>query len=183
MTFDEYYTAALRTLIPKGLSFDLNHSILGLTTEIGEFATLVKRNVIYGKPFDEAMLTHAREELGDILWYVPCGMQALGTRELFPLREVKSELAGCVRVMVMALGRLTTKVSAFEVDAWTAGIVSEYGFIVGAVQRAAVLLNLGAMSDIYEGNIAKLRLRYPDKFTAELAEARLDKGGADARSS
>lgn len=32
-------------------------------------------------------------------------------------------------------------------------------------------------------NIAKLRIRYPDKFTQEAAEARADKGGVDARGS
>ena len=52
------------------------HAILGLTTEVGEFADAYKRFVYYGAPLDRL---NAIEELGDILWYVAIAASTLDT--------------------------------------------------------------------------------------------------------
>lgn len=75
-TFKEYQTAALRTA-PSGVGkeHDLLHACLGLVTEAGEIADAIKKHHAYGKPLD---LTNLREELGDIMWYIPLMCRALG---------------------------------------------------------------------------------------------------------
>lgn len=54
----------------------LLHSAMGAVTEAGELMDALKRLVIYGKPLD---ITNIKEELGDILWYIAIGCDALDT--------------------------------------------------------------------------------------------------------
>ena len=51
------------------------HSMLGITTEAGEFTDAIKKHLLYGKPLDYVNL---KEEFGDILWYISIGLKALG---------------------------------------------------------------------------------------------------------
>jgi NTP pyrophosphatase (non-canonical NTP hydrolase) len=189
MNFQQYYDEALRTHVPRGFAFDMNHSILGLTTEIGEVATLVKRNVVYGKVWDDELREFAKEELGDILWYIPCGLQAIGYHNDHSWFEnawqvARGDTSSCIRGMVYRTGSLIAAANSFEYDnTCKSRMEAAYLDICGSVARLAELLLLGTMSDVMEANIAKLRKRYPEKFTPELAEARLDKGGASARES
>ena len=120
MDFREYQTLALRTEKPLATpALRSMHAALGLTTEVGEYTTEVKRMVIYEKPLDEDRRAHMAEELGDIMWYMAIAADALG----LPLEG------------------------------------------------------------ICQANIAKLQARFPDAYSNEAAEARADKGGADARNS
>jgi NTP pyrophosphatase (non-canonical NTP hydrolase) len=84
------------------------HAALGLTGEAGEFADCVKKHLVYGKELDK---WNAREELGDLLWFVALAATTLG------------------------------------ID----------------------------LSEVADENIAKLKLRYPESYSDELAGARLDK--------
>lgn len=190
MNLEKYYDEALRTLVPRGLTFDLNHSVLGLVTEIGEVATLIKRNEIYGKPWDDEMRGHLAEELGDICWYIPCGLQALGHEG--PVRvfdwlmydqTVPLSQLDCVKAMAHAVGHLAKACDTLKYKAGRiATLTDDYSAVLGAVCRLCDIHSLD-LSAVLESNIAKLRKRYPEKFTAELAEARLDKGGASSRES
>ena len=108
MNFEEYQSTALRTAKPGALAFQLTHAAMGLSGEAGEFVDAIKRHVIYGRTLDEA---NAKEELGDILWFVALGAQALGV----------------------------------------------------------------GMEELARGNISKLQLRYPEKYSDLLAQQRLDK--------
>ena len=42
---------------------------IGMASEGGEFAEIVKKCVFQGKPLDAETRFHAKRELGDILWY------------------------------------------------------------------------------------------------------------------
>ena len=194
MTFDEYFVAAQRTRVPRSLAFDLNHAILGFTTEIGELATIVKRNVIYGRPLSDEARAEAEEEIGDILWYTTPALLALAespddldTRIWYITSAGNSVPAlttdGCIRALVAANAAFIKAASNLEISKLAAGDA------IAAVQRIAAICFYAATlfgstpAAAMEKNIAKLRLRYPDKFTPELAEARLDKAGASARES
>lgn len=77
---DEYQQLALRTAPKKykpltKKQMDLVHAVLGLTTEVGELATVIKNHVIYGKPLDSLNL---EEEAGDLEWYVALLHDAIG---------------------------------------------------------------------------------------------------------
>lgn len=77
MTPNEYQKLAMRTapkdLYPNDLAIN---AALGLAGECGEFADIVKKFMYQGHPLDGE---HLKKELGDILWYVAMGCEALGT--------------------------------------------------------------------------------------------------------
>lgn len=72
----DYQKLAMRTA-PKNLgSTDLMvNSALGLAGESGEYSDLIKKHLYQGHELDT---THLAKELGDILWYVAMGCEALG---------------------------------------------------------------------------------------------------------
>jgi NTP pyrophosphatase (non-canonical NTP hydrolase) len=76
-TFKEYQESALRTA-PTDVNkdHDLLHGVLGLITEAAELADVLKKQHAYGKPIDRVNL---KEELGDVLWYLPLLCRALDT--------------------------------------------------------------------------------------------------------
>ena len=75
MTPNDYQQLAMRTA-PKDISARdaLVNASLGLTGEAGEFADLIKKWKFQGHPLEVA---HLEKELGDVLWYVTMGCQAL----------------------------------------------------------------------------------------------------------
>lgn len=54
--------------------YDLLHASLGISGEAGEFLDAVKKSFIYNKFLDKE---NAKEEIGDILWYVALACRAL----------------------------------------------------------------------------------------------------------
>ena len=42
---------------------------VGLSSEGGEFAEIVKKCIFQGKPMDDETIFHCKRELGDIMWY------------------------------------------------------------------------------------------------------------------
>ena len=51
---------------------------IGLSSEGGEFAEIVKKCIFQGKPMDDETVFHAKRELGDIMWYWITSCRALG---------------------------------------------------------------------------------------------------------
>jgi NTP pyrophosphatase (non-canonical NTP hydrolase) len=58
-----------------GQTMNVLHWSLGLAGEVGEFVDTVKKNVFYKQPFDTV---NAKEELGDILYYLTAMAHELG---------------------------------------------------------------------------------------------------------
>ena len=42
---------------------------IGIASEGGEFAEIVKKCIFQGKPMDDETIFHCKRELGDIMWY------------------------------------------------------------------------------------------------------------------
>lgn len=62
---------------------DVNVSLLltgaiGMASEGGEFAEIVKKCIFQGKPLDDETVFHCKRELGDIIWYWINSCRALG---------------------------------------------------------------------------------------------------------
>ena len=53
-------------------------SAIGLSSEGGEFAEIIKKCIFQGKPLDRDTRFHLKRELGDIMWYWVNGVRALG---------------------------------------------------------------------------------------------------------
>lgn len=70
--------------LKQNLTVDLLHAVIGLTTEVGEFADPIKKHIFYGKQLDKENL---HEELGDICWYLAIACNALS----FDLMEVMQQ--------------------------------------------------------------------------------------------
>lgn len=51
---------------------------IGIASEGGEFAEIVKKCIFQGKPLDNETKFHIKRELGDILWYWINSCRALG---------------------------------------------------------------------------------------------------------
>ena len=51
---------------------------IGMASEGGEFAEIVKKCIFQGKPLDDETIFHAKRELGDIIWYWVNSCRALG---------------------------------------------------------------------------------------------------------
>ena len=51
---------------------------IGMASEGGEFAEIVKKCIFQGKPLDADTIFHAKRELGDIIWYWVNSCSALG---------------------------------------------------------------------------------------------------------
>ena len=51
---------------------------IGIASEGGEFAEIVKKCVFQGKPLDADTKFHIKRELGDIMWYWTNSCRALG---------------------------------------------------------------------------------------------------------
>jgi NTP pyrophosphatase (non-canonical NTP hydrolase) len=51
---------------------------MGISSEGGEFAEIVKKALFQGKPLDDDTIFHLKRELGDIMWYWINSCRALG---------------------------------------------------------------------------------------------------------
>jgi len=65
-----------QTANPDATKCRLLHGALGLVTEAGEIADVMKKKLAYNKPIDGINLL---EELGDVMWYVAIMVDALDT--------------------------------------------------------------------------------------------------------
>lgn len=74
MTSKEYVKNVLYTkstyFNPENIDVDSVHAILGLVTEAGELADVVKRAYFYGKGPESVDRNHIIEEAGDLFWYL-----------------------------------------------------------------------------------------------------------------
>lgn len=188
MRVADYVAGALRTAKPMpDIMGDLEHAALGFVTEIGEFATEVKRLRIYLKAVNRE---HAAEELGDTLWY-----WAVAAQHLLELNNATFDAVQAEVSLNLQEG-LTIDVHLSRIVRRLAANAGEFGarIDVGQLQPCAELLRdmlqclaaaccvLGLnLDDCAATNLLKLRARFPEKFTEEAAEARADKGGLDAR--
>ena len=51
---------------------------IGIASEGGEFAEIVKKITFQGKPYNQDNIDHMKIELGDCMWYIAQAMMALG---------------------------------------------------------------------------------------------------------
>ena len=188
MNLTAYQQAAIRTAkwFPS-LAENLAHAALGLITELGEFATVVKRVEIYGKEMTSEMLFHAEEELGDTYWYVALGCEALKCQLQDQVN--KNQLTGKffeldIKNTLLLLANCVGTIAGCKIceDDNSQDMPKLFGIAAELLDQCCIKLGLNP-ENVRSNNISKLKLRFPDKFSNEAAEARTDKGGADARNS
>ena len=53
-------------------------AVIGMQSETGEFAEIVKKCIFQGKELNDDVKFHLKRELGDIIWYWAQGVMSLG---------------------------------------------------------------------------------------------------------
>ena len=198
-----YPALAARTEKPLPTAFDrMAHASLGITTEVGEIVTTIKRIAIYGKTladFEKDGKTTLRmalaEEIGDVLWYLAIidnvhdyGVFAAGLPPVSDRAgkyEPLAALDSIARRLVIRAGRIAYALECEFIrisDDLAVDFKQEVSGILSDLVDLAALINVD-VTGIATQNIAKLQARYPEAYSDVAAEARADKGGLDARNS
>lgn len=169
-----YQQDALRTLSDKyhigAINPDLLHGALGLATEAGEFLEAS----LYG--LDRV---NAKEELGDITWYIPPICRALGTT----IEQVEDALGApdigpgsvlTTPTLLDVAGRLCVEAAHVQdvlkrtvyygAPLNSEAIIHRLGRIIHLIRHACVLLDTDH-DEVKAININKLKARFPDRFT------------------
>lgn len=60
---------------------------IGLSSETGELAEIVKKVIFQGKPMNDETIYHLKRELGDVLWYWFTTIRALGLDPIEVIQE------------------------------------------------------------------------------------------------
>lgn len=162
MTIQEYQKECKRTC--PNLSnriMDELHMELGVITEIGELLDIFKKNIAYGKEID---IVNLGEELADVAWYIcncatfkniTLNYKFISTGITTPKEERISQTIEDLKEL-LSLYMLETN--------------SRRNF-----NKYLDLLNIIALdweldfNKLLDNNIAKLKVRFPDKFTQENA--------------
>ena len=180
MNFSDYQHLAMRTAADLGMVLNTQHACLGIISELGELCDMIKRHIAYGKPLDAV---NAKEEIGDICWYVALLCKAFGhSIEELEFSEAgvnrsAAEVGTCslttVALGACYLGMLVVAEGAHDEDD-LAGEGPNHADVGGLLLALAVLARRFGftLQDAMEANIAKLQKRFPDKFDADLAISR-----------
>jgi len=169
MTDEEYLGAAMRTeKHPDKLEGDaavtVVHMLFGLSSELGELVAAKDRQ-------------NALEEIGDMLWYLHTGMRYQGIPVYTPpcpLPERVWYAEASTSCLLKAIGSLTDLYKRELFYGSPAPVSAVREVVQNILSELAVIIeaNNSSFEEVYSMNIEKLRSRYPQKFTEELAATR-----------
>lgn len=166
MTYQEYQIAASRTCVSLATTeLDARHMFLGVFSELGEMVDIYKKELAYGKTIDTVNLS---EEWADVSWYLAneaTRLKAILTVkkvDLFPYIVIEDAF------FAMLHGFLNHQ------DLERSHNISLESMQFNIIHCFNQWVNVGKSLKIdtnkaLENNIAKLKARYPEKFTQEAA--------------
>jgi hypothetical protein len=179
-SLEEYRLLAARTLPDLGsMSNNLLHMEAGIAGEfLGETVDILKKTFAYKKPLDKV---HLGEELADTVWYC-AGAETINklseSTVCFTTEDVLAIEVTKVQTITYILESVNIRKSNVETESLSI-ILANKG-AVHATNRGAIFAVIGICMGICEvleidfwqaltNNIAKLQVRYPEKFTEEAA--------------
>lgn len=174
--------------------FHFRHAIVGIMTEAGELVDIYKKTAFQGRPYDTGK---AVDELGDICWYLALACEALDidlvdAERAFSRGEFTDEtyrpdpdtppaerlllVSGAICVAAVFLLQRACVRSTPETREEQYALDMERGVpVIGNILQMVSMAAQIAGSDIeavLRGNIAKLRVRFPENFDANRVEAK-----------
>lgn len=177
MKWNEYIGNAKRTELLPALGdgwrgsvptiiWRLNHAVLGLTTELSEYH---QARTIHGDIEDAKLLTaeeHANEEIGDLAWYTAIAWDTLKLDPELPITfniavDPDPYLASTIANIANQVKRAIYYSKDPDFDSLRDWVIQ--------VRSMIEIMSRGKFEQILDRNIAKLRARYPGKWTAEQA--------------
>lgn len=158
---NQYMNRAIRTLKPGKPLHVLIHCSLGIAGEVGELFMAI----------DKMDKVNVREEMGDIMWYlaVACKTAELDMNVLYMESDTYMEQSSSTGMQNLIMGMANFVDHIKRAEFYTKEVETAH---IG-MASLALLSGLRMMShsygfsfaDITRRNIAKLAVRYPDKFT------------------
>ncbi len=150
--------------------------ILGIQTEIGEISDVIKRKFAYKKEMD---IVNLSEEIGDIMWYIACYDYIVSKskqREYFSLElkqyvaTNKSKFETFTENFMSIVCEINKQVTyMFYYSDSEEGNEDIFSLkLYESVVNLAALLNINLVNSMQK-NIEKLKVRFPDKFSEDLA--------------
>lgn len=159
----EYQNLAKRTLVDLGSkNKNITHMELGIATEFGELLDIFKKKIAYGKDIDRVNLS---EELADICWY------CVNAYTLLNQELDEDDFSSRLRDMKILSEEeyINTLDVPYYISLQSASFDDfEYVDILEEVYYIAAVFKIDMRKSL-ENNIAKLRVRFPEKFDSNLA--------------
>lgn len=158
MNFEEYVNKSKRTRVDLGsVNANISHMLLGIGGEyLKEFLPAATKKII-----DRAEVL---DESGDILWYLAnyCDLSKAGFYILKPDQSLT--LGECIGILLeehkkdIAYGKKSD------------GILCQTAVSTILSKLDAVFKTLdSSLEEVFDLNIAKLKIRFPDQFSSDLA--------------
>lgn len=168
MTHEQYLIESARTCVPAEPADNFVHGALGLTSEFGELIVALNANDV----------VNIDEEHGDMLWYealiertVPrttaCGLYV--SNQVVPI--LLAELSNYAKRWKF-YGKVPDPIDVYKILDGIALWRERQLFMTGHNNGDAHVDGFTRLAEIRTRNIAKLRARYPEKFTTEAALVR-----------
>ena len=176
-TLAEYQQLASRTCPDLGTpELNMLHMNLGIVTEIGEFLDPIKKHIAYGKELD---VVNLGEELADIAWYVSNKAKMFMPEDKHnnswnrtdsfeqgvKLYDTmfKSREHDLTDIVIMSNSIIPEDMRKLDDEFYHYGIDN-----IVVISKICEYFKLDFWQ-ILTNNIAKLQIRYPDKFSNENA--------------
>lgn len=167
-TIAEYQQLASRTCPDLGNpELNIRHMHMGIITEVAETLDVIKKNLAYKKPFD---IVNTGEEIADTIWY-KANENRMFDIKLWTTEEFEILVNEWNNLLIddnISLDENTVD------ELLTVILPTSYKYYDSKhnIQSVVVLKYIAEYFklDFYQiltNNIAKLQVRYPDKFTNE----------------
>jgi NTP pyrophosphatase (non-canonical NTP hydrolase) len=163
MNYKQFKKDAMRTCKVFGYQDrDLSHMVLGMTSEINELLTALETS-------DN---TNILEEVVDIMWYV-AGYETFRKLNVLEQINTKEDVTPQFPI-VISISKLVDLVKKFNVYGRKID-EKEEEFLLSDIYKACIAITNSLELDIEQGFdkvINKLKHRFPEKFTEDLANNR-----------
>lgn len=175
MNLEQYAPLAMRTAKVLDAKMGALHAALGIASDSGELITIVKAYTVYGRDLD---VVHAREELGDCLWFTVYAASIFNVHLLETWEAPKPilDLSMAALELSVTAGYVSQIVRNFlyyEQNGF--GLHDRMNYFLHTLRLTGSFMGVPLMEEAAPANIAKLRLRYPDAYSDAAAIARADK--------
>lgn len=162
MTTIEYQKKAIRTMKTDMKEDDINFGIIG---EFGEMTDCIKKIAFHNAYELEETL---KKEIGDLMWYLSAYCEKMGVQlpaqwerlHLFKIHD-------CIYEIQFNITSILMSSKSFEARIYN---------IIQSLYRICEIYNFD-FYEILDLNIEKLRIRYPEKYSDEASEKRIDVKG------
>ena len=185
ITFNEYVELSSRTAAKH--DDELVNYAMGLAGEVGELIDLVKKFLFHGHHIETVKI---KKEGGDVLWYSGQLVRLFGVRfkhvdifaafnkDLPKLSEIKSDkvlMVACLNLS-KASGKISETVDKMVFDGITYGSNEIRQELLTVFYDLFFIITTAGLTieEVAEGNIEKLKKRYPNGFDVEKSINRVE---------